>query len=337
MKHRSKILTYSYWVASRESASIFVLLGIISQFAHVYFMTYQLSSLDGYWRILQAIVMSIFFSCGLAYFILGGVKEGDESSENLRRKKLILVFTWVEIFINLMYWGNHLLWTPYAEGAKIDWFSFATAIPFAVLIPILLKAYGFSINVYEPSIEEPEDTQEEPVRNEAQEQEIETLNNTISDLQAKFDTLANKVEKGAYKLKFTGDGTDKVIDVELSQKEEEKEVIKPSIERLPEVIETSPRIGENSVVDPLTPAQQFEGIEEALEAEGIVPDDSNREVYTINDSPLVEHVDYIENSPKTPTIDEDILQVFEDMKPPKLSLDEELNAEISKLNESPTN
>lgn len=239
MKHRSKILTWAYWLASRESAAVFVLLGIISQFSHIFFITFEISSLEGYFKIIQAVIMSIFFSCGLAYFILGGVKEGDESKENLRRKKLILAFTWVEAFINLAYWGNHIVYEPYVAGNPINWFQMAMAIPFAILIPILLKAYGFSILVYEPSIEEEaEDVPAETPRNEEQEQEIEKLTTALGDMQAKFEALSSKVEKGAYKLKFTGDGTDKVIDVELSQPdsvvEQPKEVIEPETVHAPE-------------------------------------------------------------------------------------------------------
>lgn len=227
MKHRSKILTWAYWMASREAAAIFVLMGVISQFSHVYFITYEISSLEGIWRILQAIVMSLFFSCGLSYFILKGVKDDDYSDDNIRTKKLIVLFTWIEASINFAYWGGHLIYDPYMAGTPINWFQFAISIPFAVLIPVLLKAYGFSILVMEPSIE-PE-VIEELVTDIPQNKYNELLERLTAS-EEKVKTL----QKGEFKMKFTGDnGNGKVIDVELQHADE----VEPTTEEVTPVKE----------------------------------------------------------------------------------------------------
>ncbi|AFF28186.1 gp188 [Sphingomonas phage PAU] len=211
MKHRSKILTWAYWLASREAAAVFVLMGIISQFSHVYFITYEISSLVGFWKIAQAIIMSLFFSCGLAYFILRGVNEDDDSKENKRSKNLILLFTWIEALINFAYWGGHLIYDPLMNNEQVNWFQFGISIPFAVLIPVLLKAYGFSILVNEPSmieeIEEETSDISETMYNE--------LLDKLKESEEKYKNL-----QGAYKMKFTGEtGGNKVIDVELQPKD----------------------------------------------------------------------------------------------------------------------
>lgn len=165
-KHRTVLLRFATNLASREAGFVFALLGVIVQACHTWFLAYDLSSLPGIWRTLQAGLMAIFISAALLYFTL---KSSDEDSKQARKyRKIVWWFACVETFINLYYWGDHLLIQPWPNP---DYGSFIIAIPFSILLPFVLKSYGSEVRTEDYS----ELDEEEHV-------DIDQLNNDLDNL-----------------------------------------------------------------------------------------------------------------------------------------------------------
>lgn len=139
-KHKTLLLRLATNLASREAGFVFALLGVIVQACHTWFLAYDLSSLPGIWRLLQAGLMAIFISAALLYFTL---KSSDDDSPQARKyRKIVWWFACVETFINLYYWGDHLLIKPWPNP---DYGSFIIAVPFSILLPFVLKSYGSEV------------------------------------------------------------------------------------------------------------------------------------------------------------------------------------------------
>lgn len=136
-QHKNRILRLATSLSSRQAAFLFALTGVVVQAFHTYYITNELSSLSGFWRILQALLMAGFISCALLYFTL---KSSDEDTKVAKRyRKTVWWFAIIETFINLYYWGNHLLIQKWPDP---DYGSFLIALPFSFLIPFTLKVYA---------------------------------------------------------------------------------------------------------------------------------------------------------------------------------------------------
>ena len=176
-KHKTLLLRLATNLASREAGFVFALLGVIVQACHTWFLAYDLSSLPGIWRLLQAGLMAIFISAALLYFTL---KSSDDDSLQARKyRRIVWWFACVETFINLYYWGDHLLIKPWPNP---DYGSFIIAIPFSILLPFVLKSYGSEVRTEDYS----ELDDEEQVN-------VEKLNEDLDNLIA--DTLPIKQEE----------------------------------------------------------------------------------------------------------------------------------------------
>ena len=176
-RHRTLLLRLATNLASREAGFVFALLGVIVQACHTWFLAYDLSSLPGIWRLLQAGLMAIFISAALLYFTL---KSSDDDSLQARKyRRIVWWFACVETFINLYYWGDHLLIKPWPNP---DYGSFIIAIPFSILLPFVLKSYGSEVRTEDYS----ELDDEEQVN-------VEKLNEDLDNLIV--DTLPIKQEE----------------------------------------------------------------------------------------------------------------------------------------------
>ena len=150
MKH--KLLDYARFFASREAGFLLATLGVISQAWHTFFIAVSLSSLEGWQKYLQGGIMALFLSCALLFFIVkssDSFEENDNSIKAKRSKKyknMVIQFTLVESCINIYYWLNHLVLSRLDNP---DWYSMVIALPFAILLPLILKAYGGEIRVDE--------------------------------------------------------------------------------------------------------------------------------------------------------------------------------------------
>lgn len=141
-QHSSKILEFATKLGSREAGFIFALFGVLSQVVHTWFITMELSSLTGWIRFVQSGVMSVFLNGGLLYFILKGTSEDEKTAKRYRR--LVIGFACLEAAINLYYWSYKYMISTWPT---VDWGHMIIAIPFAIMLPIVLSCYSYEIRV----------------------------------------------------------------------------------------------------------------------------------------------------------------------------------------------
>lgn len=131
-------------IISREMAFIYCVLGTVAQVAHTFYLLESISSLNGSWKVFQAVLLSIFISSSLLYFVAIADNK-DESEEGIKEyKKVILavnLFTVIEILINIYYYSRHLI----IDNVSYQIFDFVFAILVSCLIPITIKLYSSSI------------------------------------------------------------------------------------------------------------------------------------------------------------------------------------------------
>lgn len=141
-QHTSKILEFATKLGSREAGFVFALFGVLSQVVHTWFITMELSSLSGWIRFVQSGVMSVFLNGGLLYFILKGTSEDEKTAKRYRR--LVVGFACLEAAINLYYWSYKYMISTWPT---IDWGHMIIAIPFAIMLPVVLSCYSYEIRV----------------------------------------------------------------------------------------------------------------------------------------------------------------------------------------------
>lgn len=173
-RHSSSILQFAANLASRESGFIFALVGVLVQASHTWFISFELSSFTGFLRLMQAGLMAFFLSAALLYFTL---KSSDDDTDTAKRyRKIVWWFALIECFINLYYWGYHLLVEPWPNA---DWSRFIIAVPFSILLPFTLKAYSSEVRTDDYGDEEDEIEEPEPAAQDISESEYKTLANDI--------------------------------------------------------------------------------------------------------------------------------------------------------------
>jgi hypothetical protein len=143
-------------IASVRAGFFFAFLGTITQMTHTWFISLQFSSFEGSMAILQAATMSIFLSGGLLFYI---VRTGSAEDFKARKKynRIANAFMVFEIFINLFYWIQKIVFIPWFvqdQVSSIAWYELIIAVPFSVLIPVILKTYGGEISLAELAEEE---------------------------------------------------------------------------------------------------------------------------------------------------------------------------------------
>lgn len=182
-RHSSSILQFAANLASRESGFIFALVGVLVQASHTWFISFELSSFTGFLRLMQAGLMAFFLSAALLYFTL---KSSDDDTDTAKRyRKIVWWFALIECFINLYYWGYHLLVEPWPNA---DWSRFIIAVPFSILLPFTLKAYSSEVRTDDYGDEEDEQEEPEP---DISESEYKTLANDILIEQRSIDSTNN--------------------------------------------------------------------------------------------------------------------------------------------------
>lgn len=175
-QHSSKVLQFAANLASRESGFIFALLGVLVQASHTWFISYELSSFDGFLRLVQAGLMAFFLSAALLYFTL---KSSDDDSDAAKRYRTIVWwFAIIECVINLYYWAQHLVVEPWPNA---QWSRFIIAVPFSVLLPFTLKAYSSEVRTDDFSEEDDEDENTEPTDDLSDAQYKDTIDEIVDE------------------------------------------------------------------------------------------------------------------------------------------------------------
>jgi hypothetical protein len=136
---------------SREFAFLYCVFGAMAQVAHTYYLTVHISSLTGYNKVLQAVVLSIFISTSLLYFTSVSTNEKTDSAKRVRQA--VTLFMIIEILINCYYYSRHLLLENYNNGLGNiilnNWFDFVFAVLISCMIPVTLKLYSTHIRAKE--------------------------------------------------------------------------------------------------------------------------------------------------------------------------------------------
>lgn len=174
--------------ASREFAFVYCLLGTFGQVAHCYYLLNNVSSFDGWFKTFQAVLLSLFISSSLLYFVSIADKD-EEEKEYKRIMSAVNLFMVIEILINIYYYARFLLMND--KGVRIVDFLFATMV--AVLIPITIKFYANSIKAKQWFKElEGDESNSNPEILDSIKQEIDNLkNNQVSNtiIEQKVDTI----------------------------------------------------------------------------------------------------------------------------------------------------
>ena len=173
-------------IASREFAFIYCVFGTIAQTAHTYYLLDGISSLDGWWKIVQSILLSFFISSSLLYFTAIS-DSNDKSPSGKRVLNAVLLFMWLEIIINLYYYSKHIVIdTTNFDVANLFQLGFGVLI--AVIIPVTIKLYSSQIRAKEWLDMDFMNNGDKKIDDNLMEN-INMLSKAVDDLNVKFNNL----------------------------------------------------------------------------------------------------------------------------------------------------
>ena len=219
-KHSSKILQFAANFASRESAFILAIIGVLSQAAHTTYVTYHLSSLDGAWKLIQAAMMALFFNGALLYFVL----KGESGSETQRKRcmKLVYLFAGLEVFMNLYYWSQKFIIESWPDAS---WDKLIIALPMAFILPITLAMYSYEVRVEDFTDENGENESGPSTNTNLQDDMLEQLKQQLaSQLSKQYDEKIAQTIQEMLPLQISNInlGLNSKIESELSKYHENK-------------------------------------------------------------------------------------------------------------------
>lgn len=218
-KHSSKILQFAANFASRESAFILAIIGVLSQAAHTTYITYHLSSLNGAWKLIQAAMMALFFNGALLYFVLKG--ESGSETQRKRYMKLVYLFAGLEVFMNLYYWSQKFIIESWPDAS---WDKLIIALPMAFILPITLAMYSYEVRVEDFTDENGENESEPSTNTNLQEDMLEQLKQQLaSQLSNQYDKKIAQTIQEMLPLQISRiEGLNSKIESELSKYHENK-------------------------------------------------------------------------------------------------------------------
>lgn len=218
-KHSSKILQFAANFASRESAFILAIIGVLSQAAHTTYITYHLSSLDGAWKLIQAAMMALFFNGALLYFVLKG--ESGSETQRKRYMRLVYLFAGLEVFMNLYYWSQKFIIESWPDAS---WDKLIIALPMAFILPITLAMYSYEVRVEDFTDENGENDSEPSTDTNLQEDILEQLKQQLaSQLSKQYDEKIAQTIQEMLPLQISRiEGLNSKIESELSKYHENK-------------------------------------------------------------------------------------------------------------------
>lgn len=194
-------------IASREFAFVYCLGGTIAQIAHTYYLLNTISSISGNFKTIQAVILSIFISGSLLFFVSMSNDEQTKQAKRIRRG--VNIFTSMEISINLYYYSRHLI----INAPEMQIYDFIFAILISVLIPYSIKLYANTIqakdwfNEFSEKEEIDKVTLDESLEklNEIQEKNQKQLNLQLQNIELGLDEridlfLQNNLDKNVSKI-----------------------------------------------------------------------------------------------------------------------------------------
>ena len=288
-KHSSKILQFAANFASRESAFILAIIGVLSQAAHTTYITYHLSSLDGAWKLIQAAMMALFFNGALLYFVLKG--ESGSETQRKRYMKLVYLFAGLEVFMNLYYWSQKFIIESWPDAS---WDKLIIALPMAFILPITLAMYSYEVRVEDFTDENGENDSEPSTDTNLQEDMLEQLKQQLaSQLSKQYDEKIVQTIQEMLPLQISNInlGLNSKIESELSKYHENKFDL---------IFDSKQNVGETKVLKDVTikpssgifehPLHEHDAI---FSESGITPSEPSSETDEIeeSDNAIQEHIE----------------------------------------------
>lgn len=179
-------------IACREFGFVYCMLGTIAQISHTYFLIESISSLDGTYKAVQAIMLSVFISSSLLFFT--AISDNKETENSKKIHFAVTLFTIIEILINVYYYSRHLIIDKIALEQSYQIFDFIFAVVISALIPITIKLYSSNIRALEwiESIEHDEKAfvSTDIISNESSDNKI-----TKEDIESIIDEKINELKK----------------------------------------------------------------------------------------------------------------------------------------------
>lgn len=285
-KHSSKILQFAANFASRESAFILAIIGVLSQAAHTTYITYHLSSLDGAWKLIQAAMMALFFNGALLYFVLKG--ESGSETQRKRYMKLVYLFAGLEVFMNLYYWSQKFIIESWPDAS---WDKLIIALPMAFILPITLAMYSYEVRVEDFT---DENDSEPSTDTNLQENMLEQLKHQLAtQLSKQYDEKIAQTIQEILPLQISNInlGLNSKIESELSKYHENKFDL---------IFDSKQNVGETKVLKDVTIKPSSEIFEPPLHEHdaifsesGITPSEPSSETDEIeeSDNAIQEHIE----------------------------------------------
>lgn len=284
-KHSSKILQFAANFASRESAFILAIIGVLSQAAHTTYITYHLSSLDGAWKLIQAAMMALFFNGALLYFVLKG--ESGSETQRKRYMKLVYLFAGLEVFMNLYYWSQKFIIESWPDAS---WDKLIIALPMAFILPITLAMYSYEVRVEDFT---DENDSEPSTDTNIQDDMLEQLKQQLaSQLSKQYDEkIAQTIQEMHLSQMSRIEGLNSKIESELSKYHENKfDLIFDSKQNVGETkvlkdVTIKPSSGNSDNFEPFTSFSNIHHEHDAIFSEsGITPSEPSSETDEIEES-----------------------------------------------------
>lgn len=144
LSFRKFVRFFTSIIASREFAMVYCVIGTLTQVTHTYYLAATVSSYTGLFQIFQALLLSVFISASLLYFV--SIADSDAPEEERKRvNRAILLFTIMEMCINLYYYTRHLI----IDAPEMRIFDFLFGAAISMLIPYTIKLYSNTIKAKE--------------------------------------------------------------------------------------------------------------------------------------------------------------------------------------------
>lgn len=132
-------------LSSRGASFLIVMLGVLLQTSHTALLMYDIAAFKQEWmKIVVGIGIGIFISSALAVFTL------KHDGKNKEIGQIITVFFYFEIFTNVFYYWNSLIFSKGIETANIqNWLYLIIAMPFSFIMPFAIKKFAGVISADE--------------------------------------------------------------------------------------------------------------------------------------------------------------------------------------------
>lgn len=173
--------------SSRGMSFLIVMLGVILQASHTTLLMYNIAAFESeIIKILVSLGIGLFISCSLAIFTL------KYDGKNKEVFKIILVFFYFEIFTNIFYFWNSLIFSKGFDNATIqDWLYLIIAMPFAYIMPYAIKQFAGIISADEKLAFGDIDAEE---LSDLSEEEKKQLHDSIDEIKQQWSSVNEKVE-----------------------------------------------------------------------------------------------------------------------------------------------